>query len=124
MLLCGVLLMLLGTAAPALARMTCVNSGHTVVQMGTTGDCCPHDEHDAGPTVQATCCEVLTTEPQHSVFLGHLPISCPTPAIVPVEVKLVLADAFPVPVERTGPFARPPPEVLGRRLATIGRLLI
>lgn len=124
MLLCGILLLLLTTAAPALARMTCLSGGHSVVQVGTTGDCCPHDEHGDGPTVQATCCDVLTTEPQRSAFVGQLSVACPAPAILPAETRLVLMDALPVAIERADAYCRPPPGVIGRRLAAIGRLTI
>lgn len=120
----GALLLLLGTAVPALARMTCVNGGHSVVQLGTTGDCCPHEEHSDGPTVQATCCEMMKTEPKRSDFVGHLLVSLPMPVAVLDGIVLPAVEMPVIVLSADRHFSLPPPDVTGRRLAVIGRLLI
>lgn len=122
--LLAMLLLLLGTAAPALARMTCVAGGHTVVNVGQAADCCPTDHHHQATTVSATCCELLQAQPQRTDFVQG------TGAMVPLLFAMVLpATVHPVvalaPVVRyDAHFSRPPPLLQAQRLATFGLFLI
>lgn len=118
----AVLVLVAGTAAPALARMTCVMSGRSVVGLGTATGCCPAQE-DAAPTVKAQCCEVSKAEPQRTAF-----VPVPAPALPPLAVTVVPVALVPVPAAEDGAFrnapcSRPPPDT-GRRLAVMGTLLI
>lgn len=72
--LVAMLLLLLGTAAPALARMTCVKSGHSVLNIGQLEECCPADGLGAQQTIDATCCETGTAQPLRADFTaaGHV----------------------------------------------------
>jgi hypothetical protein len=118
------LVLVLGTAAPALARMTCIMGGPSILSIGQAEDCSPVDHAHPVTTVQATCCEVLQANPQRSSFV---PTSS---AMVPVLVAVVL-PAVIVPAEIAAPvvlrdarFARPPPLACSQRLATFGTFLI
>lgn len=120
----AVLVLLLGTAAPALARMTCVNSGHTVMSVGQARECCPADHGHRTTTVKPTCCELTQAQPQRNAFLTtHGPELPPLTAVLdrPVAVpSIIVAD----PGAGLAPFSRPPPPDGIRRLAAIGTFLI
>ena len=116
----AMLLLLLGTAAPALARMTCVMGGHTELAFGQPEDCCPTDHRHTTDELKATCCEVLHAQPQHADFVAGAPVAVPAPVAVmmvwPVQVPLPLVlgtgpDEFVVGV---------PPTPLLRALACTG----
>ncbi len=120
----AMLVLVLGTAAPALARMTCIMGGPSILSIGQAEDCSPVDHAHPVTTVQATCCEVLQANPQRSSFV---PTSS---AMVPVLVAVVL-PAVIVPAEIAAPvvlrdarFAGPPPLARSQRLATFGTFLI
>lgn len=70
----AMLLLLLVTAAPAMARMTCVKSGHTVLSLGQLEDCCPAAGIGHQQTIDATCCETGAAQPLRTDFTaaGHL----------------------------------------------------
>ena len=120
----AMLVLLLGTAAPALARMTCIMGGPSILSVGQAEDCSPVDHAHPITTVQGTCCEVLQANPQRSSFV---PASS---AMVPVLVAVVLRAVI-VPAEIVAPvilrdarFSRPPPLARSQRLATFGTFLI
>lgn len=120
--LLAVVVLLAGTAAPALARMTCVMSGRSVVHVGQADGCCPDGTSQAA-TVKATCCELTSTQPPRTAFL-----SSAGPGLPPLEAVVVHVLSVPLAVEAEAvviapPFARPPPDT-ARRLAVIGTFLI
>jgi hypothetical protein len=122
--LVGALLLVSATAVPALARMTCLNSGHSELWLGNTGGCCPQGEHEESATVQATCCEVVKAQPKGVVFVHHPAIMLPMPAALPDD-RNIPSIAVPELASVHGTDdPRPPPTVTGRRLAIIGRLTI
>lgn len=120
----AMLVLLLGTVAPAMARMTCIMGGPSILSIGQAEECSPVDHAHPTPTVQATCCEVLQANPQRSSFV---PASS---AMVPVLVAVVL-PAVVIPAEVAAPvvlcdvrFSRPPPLARSQRLATFGSYLL
>jgi hypothetical protein len=118
------LVLLLGTAAPALARMTCVMGGHSVLTLGQAADCTPVDHTHTATTVQATCCEVLQAQPQRTDFVPTANPMVPTlfAMVMPESVYTVEAT---VPVVRSDAWSsRPPPLPRSQRLATTGVFLL
>ena len=101
--LAAMLLLLLGTAAPAMVRMTCVMGGHSELQVGQPADCCPTDHQHASDELKPICCEMLQARPQRADFVpGSHPALSPTvpvaltwPVIVPLPLTHVVADARP-----------------------------
>lgn len=112
-------LLLLVTAAPALARMTCVQNGHSVLNVGAAADCCPVDDRPDGPTLAATCCQVLQAQPQHVDFVKVCGASVPAPVVLMLPEALVQLPALPADVRRDIRYARPPPLAPSERLALI-----
>lgn len=119
------LLLLLCTAAPALVRMNCLSSGHSVVSIGQAEDCCPPDQdHPKGAQIQAVCCEFQCTAPERTAF--H------------VETAPSIVSAFeraPEPGTGFTPglldtqkgyrlIAQPPPLLIAERLSQLGSFLI
>jgi hypothetical protein len=115
----AMLLLLLGTAAPALARMTCVQNGHSVLNIGHAGDCCPVDDRPDGPTLAATCCQVLQAQPRPVDFVKVAEASVPAPVVLMLPEALVQVPALPADVRRDIRFARPPPLAPAERLAIL-----
>ena len=120
----AMLVLLLGTAAPALARMTCTMGGPSIVSFGQAEESAPVDHSHPVTTVQATCCEVLQARPQRSDFVTV------ASAMVPVLFAMILPAAI-IPAEIVAPvvrrdaiFSRPPPLAHSQRLATTGVFLI
>lgn len=114
-------LFLVGTALPAVSRMTCLMSGHSELSFGQAQECCPDETPTTGSTVKPVCCEVLTAKPTSQPFRAQWPVLLPVVAIHAV----VSVDLAPQSASR--PLAVrmdrwPPP--LGDRLAAIGVLLI
>lgn len=110
-------LFLLGTATPAVSRMTCLQSGHSELSVGYAEECCPDKAPAQGATVKPVCCEVLTAKPEKHPFAAHGNVEVPAPAL----------DAFVppvVPVEGTARSVKPRLEgvtaALHTRLASIG----
>lgn len=62
-------LLLLGTAAPALERMSCSMGCPSEVGIGSIEDCCPeeHDDHESG-LMADDCCDVERAAPEHHAF--------------------------------------------------------
>lgn len=120
----AMLVLVLGTAAPALARMTCIMGGPSILSVGQAEACSPVDHAHPVTTVQAACCEVLQANPQRPDFV-------PVPsATVPVLFAMLLPAvvipakiAAPV-VRRDAHSSRPPPLARSQRLATTGVFLI
>lgn len=120
----AMLVLLLGTATPALACMTCVVSGASVFSIGQLDPCCTAGEQSSTSTIQATCCEIGQTTPQRSAFLSAastvmplLPVILQQPPIYAAEeiMPMVLTEAHchhPYPLPRS------------RRLAVFGTYLI
>ena len=94
----AMLVLLLGTAAPALARMTCTMGGPSIVSFGQAEECAPVDHSHPVTTVQATCCEVLQARPQRSDFVTV------ASAMVPVLFAMILPAAI-IPAEIVAPVA-------------------
>lgn len=120
--LLAVVVLLAGTAAPALARMTCLMSGRSVVHIGHADGCCPEGTSQAA-TVKATCCELTNAKPPRTAFL-----SSAGPALPPLEAVIVQVAVVPPAAEAEAtdvapPCSRPPPDT-ARRLAVIGTFLI
>lgn len=116
----AMLLLLLGTAAPALARMTCVAGGHTEVSVGQPEDCCPTDHAHPTDELKATCCEVLAAQPQRTDFVPGAQPAAPAPLVFvvawPMQAPMPLVHA--VQADAFGP--GPPPSTLLRALASTG----
>jgi hypothetical protein len=70
-------LFLLGTATPAMSRMTCLKSGHSEVSVGYANDRCPLEAPRQGAAVRPVCCEVLTSKPEKHPFAVHAPVEVP-----------------------------------------------
>lgn len=118
-------LLLLGTATPALERLSCSMGCPTVLGIGEVEDCCPggHDEH--GSTLMAgDCCDVERAAPEHHAFTheNHVLITVP-----PVQVNMHLAvsatDPTAISVVR-GLGSRPPPLLTLERLSRVSTFLI
>ncbi len=118
------LLLLMGTAAPALARMTCVMGGPSVLSVGMAEDCGPVDHEHPVTTVSATCCEVLQTQPQRANFVPAASVGLPV--LLAVELPAVIVPAqMAVPAAFLDVrFSHPPPLSCDQRLATFGTFLI
>ncbi|MBK8613383.1 MAG: hypothetical protein IPN85_07790 [Flavobacteriales bacterium] len=114
-------LFLVGTALPAVSRMTCLMSGHSELSVGQAEECCPDEAPTTGSSVKPVCCEVLTAKPTSQPFRAQWPVLLPISAVH----ALVFVEVPPPCIFRT-PSVRmhrwPPP--LGDRLAAIGVLLI
>jgi hypothetical protein len=115
-------LLLLGTAAPALARMTCVISGNSTLNLGSTADACPVEDQGHQTTLTATCCEVLHVQPQRPDFvpaaahaMAPMPDALPLPAPLSVPLALAIAD-----VPEAAHLRPPPPLERARRMAATG----
>lgn len=117
------LLLLLGSASPALARMTCVNSGHSVLNVGQAKDCCPVDHQHSRPELKATCCELMQVQPQRSAYLTGTPLELPALDLFVVEMAIAVPERSVGEALQHAYCTRPPPPV-GRRLAAIGLLLV
>ena len=117
------LLLLLGSATPALARMTCVSSGHSVLNIGQVRDCCPVDHSHPMPQVKATCCELVKAQPQRSAFVAGAAAELPVLDAPLIGILSAVPDVRPGHVHRIIVAARPP-TLIGRRLAAIGLLLL
>ncbi|MFT3884838.1 MAG: hypothetical protein QM724_05230 [Flavobacteriales bacterium] len=115
------LVLLLGPATPALARMTCVNSGHSVLNVGQARDCCPVDHTHSTPAVKAMCCELVQAQPQRSAFVASASPELPALEALPIGISLETPVLSLDEAVRLVPQARPP-TLIGRRLAAIGLL--
>lgn len=117
-------LLLMGTAAPMLTRMTCVISGHVQMQVGQAKDCCPERENGHGAHLEAVCCVFEQTAPKHEVFTSQV---CSGP-LVPEHVALQPEAITRIPaapeVFRTTIGTRPPPPLPGERLSLHGTFRI
>lgn len=118
------LVLLLGTAAPALARMTCVMGGPSIVSFGQAKDCSPVDHAQPFTTVQATCCEVLQTDPQRSDFVPATGVMIPVLFAMVLPAAIMPAEIIAPMVRRDASFTRPPPLERSQRLAATGVFLI
>lgn len=120
----GGLLLLMATALPAMVRMQCISAGHTVVQLGVTGDCCPLEEHTDRTTVKALCCEVTNTNSNIQDFREGPSMGVPLPVAVVNGVHDPSVARATAPAQLRLYSVRPPPPTIGRHLATLGTLLI
>lgn len=106
----AVLLLMAATASPALARMTCVMSGNTVLGWGQLDDCCP-EQDDAQATISATCCVFDSARPLNADFTAVEDLVRPLPVAIampwPVVLPLPLHAARVVPGWAKGPPAWP-----------------
>ena len=119
------LLLLLGTAAPALVRMNCLSSGRSVVSIGQADDCCPPDaEHPKGAQIQAVCCEFQRPAPERTAF--HVESA---PSIVAAferspDKGIGFAPSLLDAPKGSGLMAHPPPLPTAERLSNLGSFLI
>ena len=120
----AMLLLLLGTAAPALVRMTCVVGGHTVLNVGQPADCCPEDHAHATAELKATCCEVLQAQPQRTDFVQGVGAMVPLLFAMPLPAAICPAEVLMPSVWSKAHLSRPPPLLQARRLAAFGSFLI
>lgn len=119
----AMLVLLMGTAAPALARMTCVVGGHTVLSVGQVEDCCPANEtHTA--TVSATCCEMWEARPQRSDFVPAVNAMVPLPVAMLHPRPLFAPIALAPQATTDAHISRPPPLPRAQRLASTGVFII
>ncbi len=120
----AMLVLLLGTAAPAMARMTCVMGGPSVLSVGQAEECVPTDHAHEATTVQATCCEVLQANPAHAAFVpagGAL-----LPLLFVMDVPVASAPDVLLHVSGTASrnmYVQVPPPLL-RRLASFAHFRI
>lgn len=115
------LLFLVGTALPAVSRMTCLMSGHSALTVGQAEGCCPEEAPAAGPAVRPVCCEVLTAKPTSQPFRAQWPVLVPMVAVqAVVSVEVLAQGTYRAPSVRMDRW--PPP--WGDRSAAIGVLLI
>jgi hypothetical protein len=118
------LLLLLGTAAPALERMSCSMGCPTVIGIGQVEDCCSGElDHHDGPVLSSTCCELERTAPEHQAFTTERVMPGFTfiaSAELPVPPVPCLLDGAP----HSGCTPSPPPLLLGERLSRVGSYLI
>jgi len=122
--LVAMLVLLLGTAAPALARMTCVMGGPSVMTIGLATDCAPVDHHHPVTTVKATCCEVLQAQPQRTDFVPAANHMVPTLFAMAMPASVCRVDVIAPVVRSDAWFSRPPPLPRSQRLASTGVFLI
>jgi hypothetical protein len=119
------ILLLVGTAAPALVRMDCLSSGHTVVSIGQAEDCCPPDQdHQKGPQIHAICCEFQRTVPERMAF--HVE-TAPSAVAAFERASEPRTDPAPCLLDATksyGLMAHPPPLLTAERLSQVGSFLI
>ncbi len=120
----AMLLLLLGTAAPALARMTCVMGGPSILSLGQAKECTPVDHEHPETTVSATCCEVLQTQPQRTDFVPAASVLMPVLGAVVMPAVVVPSQIRGPEVPRERLLSRPPPLACERRLANLGHFRI
>ena len=119
----AMLVLLMGTAAPALARMTCVAGGHSVLSVGQVEDCCP-DEDAHTSTVSATCCEMWEARPQRSDFVPVVNAMVPLPVAMLNPCPLFAPVALAPQATTDAHISRPPPLPRAQRLASTGVFII
>lgn len=120
----AMLLLLLGTAAPALARMTCVMGGPSILSLGQAEDCSPMDHEHPITTVTATCCNVLQTNPQRTDFVPAAHVVMPLLVAVALPTVIIPMEVAAPAVRLDARFSRPPPMACSERLAAFGTFLI
>lgn len=119
------LLLLVGTAAPALVRMSCLSGGHTVLSIGQADDCCPEEERSPeGAQFQGVCCEFDRTAPNRTAFNVEVGPSFVAGITHPVFARIDAASPLHVPSCGYGLSTRPPPLLTGERLSQVGSFLI
>jgi hypothetical protein len=120
----AMLLLVLGTAAPALARMTCVMGGPSTLSIGAAEDCMPVDHSHPETTVKATCCEVLQTQPQRTDFVPGGPVAIPLLQAVQVPTLPVVVCLRAGGSVNAAFALRGPPLDRAHRLAAVGAFRI
>lgn len=104
----AVVLLMAATASPALARMTCVMSGNTVLGWGQLEDCCP-EQDGSQAAISATCCQFDMARPLNADFTVVEDVTLPLPVAVVVVPWPALVSG-PLHAEGTAPGAlRGPP---------------
>lgn len=121
----AMLILLLGTMAPALERMSCAMGCPTVVGIGTVEHCCAGgpENHDA-PALVSDCCDVERTAPEHHVFTSENAMAHWVPVVLAVEMPLVASATVDEVLEGYGLCTRPPPLLTAERLSLEGIYLI
>lgn len=93
----AMLVLLLGTATPALACMTCVVSGASVFSIGQVDAYCTEGEDLGTSTIQATCCEIGQATPQHSAYLTAASTVLPmVPALLQTQPLFAIEEGMSV----------------------------
>lgn len=120
------LLLLLGTAAPALERLSCSMGCPTTVGFGEVEDCCAEGHHEQGPSLFADdCCDVERAAPEHQAFTTpNGKVTLPVPFAFTVNVEPPPTSSFVHVATSYETTTHPPPLLGGARLSRIGTFLI
>ncbi len=113
-------LLLMGTAAPMLTRMTCVISGHVQMQVGQAKDCCSDRESRHGAHLEAVCCVFEQTAPKHEVCTSQVFNGPLVSELVALQPEAAIGIPAPPVVFRSAIITRPPPLLPGERISLHG----
>jgi hypothetical protein len=117
-------LLLMGTAAPMLTRMTCVVSGRVQMQVGQAKDCCPEREKGHGAHLEAVCCVFEQAAPKHEVFTPPVFGGPLAQEYVALQPEAIIRIPAAPEVFRPAIGTRPPPLLPGERLSLHGTFRI
>ena len=112
-----VALLLMGTAAPMLTRMTCVLSGHVQMNVGQAKNCCPERENGHGAHLEAVCCVFEQAAPKHEVFTPPVFGGPLAQEYVALQPEAIIRIPNAPEIFRTAMGSRPPPLLMGERLS-------
>ncbi len=118
-------LLLLGTSAPALERLSCSMGCATTIGIGSVEDCCADEHDDHGSAfLPDDCCDVERTAPEHHAYTTETTTILSGPLANTTErVSLdlpVLLDASLA----YGLCMRPPPLLTTERLSLVSSYLL
>ncbi len=117
-------LLLMGTVAPMLTRMTCMQSGRVQMQVGQAKDCCPERENGQDAHLEAVCCVFEQTAPKHDVFTAQGFTGPLVPELGVMHAEAITCIPGVPEVSHTTLCTRPPPLLMGERLSLHGTLRI
>lgn len=103
----AVLLLMAATGSPALASMTCVMSGNTVIGWGQVDDCAPEQDSPQA-TISATCCEMGVARPHRADFTATKDIVLPMPVAIVTPWPALLPAPLHEERAARGPLYGPP----------------
>ncbi|MCO6482779.1 MAG: hypothetical protein J5I62_08295 [Flavobacteriales bacterium] len=117
--LLAVVLLMVATASPALASMTCLMSGNTVLGWGQVEDCNPGKD-DGRATVAATCCQFDMARPQHADFTTVKDMVLPLPVAIAVPWPVLLPAPLHIGGTESVSLRGPPDQPGSQCLAATG----